>query len=216
MEGEPAPDHLISKMWNLPHEPVVSDLRIVAMIYLGLLRSWSWPAPSIRNIDEVNTPYEPLFLFIMFWTQRESLSLVDLGSQTFTDLTSCKFWFTCSCFEGQPCQWFWDTVCALHWQRECWEHPILCETCILSLVSFHLQACKIRTWAFATIARIMVFPPHLFISDRRSRFTSNVEHRSYITAVNVQHSPQKEKERLGRYCFTSYNVRWRRAALPIK
>ena len=90
----------------------------------------------------------------------------------------------------------------------------LCERAILGKV--HLQAYKIRTWAFARIARTMVFPPHLFISDRRSKFTSNFEHRNYVTAVNVQHSPQKEKERLRRYCFTSYHIRWRRAALPIK
>ena len=131
-------------------------------------------------------------------------------SQTFRDLTSRSFDLRARALEVVSHVIGFE-MCALHWQRkkesvgcqrECWEHPILCETCILSLVFFHWQADKIRTWTFARIARIMLFPPHLFNSDPRSRFTFNFEHRSYyITAVNVQHSPKKEKKRLRRHLF---------------
>ena len=36
------------------------------------------------------------------------------------------------------------------------------------------------------MAHMTVFPLHLFISDPRSTFTSNFEHRSNTTAINVQ------------------------------
>ena len=42
-------------------------------------------------------------------------------------------------------------------------------------------------------AHITVFPLHLFIPDPRSTFTSNFEHRSHTTAIDVQLLATKDK-----------------------
>lgn len=112
---------------------------IMAMIYLRLLKIGADLLLRSETEMKWKHPMSHFYVFIMFWTQRQSLSLVDLVSWTFIDLTSRRFWFTCACFVSHVNG---VEICALHWQRECWEHPILCEACNLSLVSFHLQAYK--------------------------------------------------------------------------